>query len=169
MGILDKHKVKYTANWNLSGLPFLTPSGALVDAVVAAVKSVQGIHAELSTAGGTSDGRFIAPTGAQVVELGPLNATIHKIDECVAAVVDEDPLEVRHVGNHRRQGRAGRGSIQELSHDHSDALVHLIGQGYRAKLGMKEAVSSREEQNHALLGSRCRCRGDLWDGRRRSS
>jgi succinyl-diaminopimelate desuccinylase len=83
--ILDKHKVKYTANWNLSGLPFLTPSGALVDAVVAAVKSVQGIHAELSTAGGTSDGRFIAPTGAQVVELGPLNATIHKIDECVAA------------------------------------------------------------------------------------
>lgn len=83
--ILNKHKVKYTANWNLSGLPFLTPSGALVDAACAAVKSVQGIDTELNTAGGTSDGRFIAPTGAQVVELGPLNATIHKIDECVAA------------------------------------------------------------------------------------
>ena len=83
--ILDKHKVKYTANWNLSGLPFLTPSGALVDAACVAVKAVQGIDTELSTAGGTSDGRFIAPTGAQVVELGPTNATIHKIDECVAA------------------------------------------------------------------------------------
>lgn len=83
--ILDKHNVKYTANWNLSGLPFLTPSGALVDAACTAVKAVQGIDTELSTAGGTSDGRFIAPTGAQVVELGPLNATIHKIDECVAA------------------------------------------------------------------------------------
>ena len=83
--ILNKHKVKYTANWNLSGLPFLTPSGALVDAACAAVKTVQGIDTELNTAGGTSDGRFIAPTGAQVVELGPLNATIHKIDECVAA------------------------------------------------------------------------------------
>jgi succinyl-diaminopimelate desuccinylase len=89
--ILNKHKVKYTANWNLSGLPFLTPSGALVDAACAAVKSVQGIDTELNTAGGTSDGRFIAPTGAQVVELGPLNATIHKIDECVA-VEDLDKL-----------------------------------------------------------------------------
>lgn len=83
--ILDAHNVKYTANWNLSGLPFLTPSGALVDAACVAVKAVQGIDTELSTAGGTSDGRFIAPTGAQVVELGPVNATIHKIDECVAA------------------------------------------------------------------------------------
>ncbi|MDT8385779.1 MAG: succinyl-diaminopimelate desuccinylase [Gammaproteobacteria bacterium] len=89
--ILDKHHVKYTANWTLSGYPFLTPSGALVDAVCAAVQAVQGIEAELSTAGGTSDGRFIAPTGAQVVELGPTNATIHKIDECVA-VEDLDRL-----------------------------------------------------------------------------
>jgi succinyl-diaminopimelate desuccinylase len=83
--ILDGHNLKYTAEWILSGNPFLTPSGALVDAACAAVKAVQGITPELSTAGGTSDGRFIAPTGAQVVELGPLNATIHKIDECVAA------------------------------------------------------------------------------------
>ena len=81
--ILDSHKLKYTINWILSGLPFLTPSGALVDAACAAVKTVQGFDTELSTAGGTSDGRFIAPTGAQVVELGPLNATIHKVDECV--------------------------------------------------------------------------------------
>ena len=89
--ILNKHNVKYTANWTLSGNPFLTPSGALVDAACAAVKTVQGIDTELSTAGGTSDGRFIAPTGAQVVELGPVNATIHKIDECVA-VKDLDNL-----------------------------------------------------------------------------
>lgn len=93
--ILDKHNAKYTANWTLSGNPFLTPSGALVDATCAAVKRVQGIDAELSTAGGTSDGRFIAPTGAQVVELGPVNATIHKIDECVS-VEDLDKLSVMY-------------------------------------------------------------------------
>jgi succinyl-diaminopimelate desuccinylase len=93
--ILDKHRVKYTANWNLSGLPFLTASGALVDAACVAVKSVQGIDTELSTAGGTSDGRFIAPTGAQVVELGPVNATIHKIDECVKAA-DLDTLSLMY-------------------------------------------------------------------------
>jgi succinyl-diaminopimelate desuccinylase len=94
-GILDKHQLKYTANWTLSGNPFLTPSGALVDAAIAAVKTVQGIDTELSTAGGTSDGRFIAPTGAQVVELGPLNATIHKIDECVS-VEDLDKLSAMY-------------------------------------------------------------------------
>ncbi len=89
--ILDSHNVKYTANWNLSGLPFLTASGALVDAARFATQKINGTAAELSTAGGTSDGRFIAPTGAQVVELGPVNATIHKIDECVA-VDDLDKL-----------------------------------------------------------------------------
>ena len=89
--ILNRHNLKYTLEWNLSGYPFLTPSGALVDAACAAVKTVQGVDTELSTAGGTSDGRFIAPTGAQVVELGPVNATIHKIDECVA-VEDLDRL-----------------------------------------------------------------------------
>ncbi len=93
--ILDKNNVKYTAHWILSGLPFLTPSGALVDAACAAVKAVQGIDTELSTAGGTSDGRFIAPTGAQVVELGPVNATIHKIDECVS-VEDLDKLSTMY-------------------------------------------------------------------------
>ena len=79
--ILDKHGFEYTLNWSLSGQPFLTADGKLVDAAKQAIKSVCGIDTELSTAGGTSDGRFIAPTGAQVVELGPVNESIHKIDE----------------------------------------------------------------------------------------
>ena len=81
--ILDKYKRDYELSWKLSGNPFLTPEGSLVDAVREAISEVAGYETELSTAGGTSDGRFIAPTGAQVVELGPLNQTIHKIDECV--------------------------------------------------------------------------------------
>ena len=80
--ILDRHGVDYDINWKLSGQPFLTSAGALVEAAQAAVKKVTGYETELSTAGGTSDGRFIAPTGAQLVELGPTNATIHQIDEC---------------------------------------------------------------------------------------
>lgn len=79
--ILDRHQFKYTLDWTVSGQPFLTPDGALVDAAKQAIKSVCNIETELSTAGGTSDGRFIAPTGAQVVELGPTNESIHKIDE----------------------------------------------------------------------------------------
>jgi len=83
--VLNKHCENYEMMWTLSGKPFLTAEGALVDAAKAAIKEVTGIDSELSTSGGTSDGRFIAPTGAQVVELGPINATIHKIDECVKA------------------------------------------------------------------------------------
>ena len=83
--ILDKHGFKYDLDWNLSGLPFLTAEGELVDAVRTAIREIAGIETELSTTGGTSDGRFIAPTGSQVVELGPCNDTIHKIDECVKA------------------------------------------------------------------------------------
>ena len=79
--ILDKHGLNYTLNWSISGQPFLTSDGKLVDAAKQAIKSVCNIDTELSTAGGTSDGRFIAPTGAQVVELGPVNESIHKIDE----------------------------------------------------------------------------------------
>ncbi len=79
--ILKKHALDYSITWAISGQPFLTARGELVDATVAAIRGVTGIDTELSTAGGTSDGRFIAPTGAQVVELGPVNATIHKIDE----------------------------------------------------------------------------------------
>jgi succinyl-diaminopimelate desuccinylase len=89
--ILDKHQLDYNIEWSLSGEPFLTSAGSLVDATVKAIQSVTGITPELSTSGGTSDGRFIAPTGAQVVELGPCNATIHKIDECVK-VADLEPL-----------------------------------------------------------------------------
>jgi succinyl-diaminopimelate desuccinylase len=82
-GILDKHELDYELTWTLSGHPFLTSAGDLVDATVAAINEVQGIDTELSTSGGTSDGRFIARTGAQVIELGPVNATIHKLNECV--------------------------------------------------------------------------------------
>jgi succinyl-diaminopimelate desuccinylase len=81
--ILEAHTVDYNIDWNLSGEPFLTARGDLVDAVIASIEDCLGLQARLSTAGGTSDGRFIAPTGAQVVELGPVNATIHKVDECV--------------------------------------------------------------------------------------
>ncbi len=75
--ILDKGKFDYEIRWQLSGNPFLTPSGPLVEAAQAAIRDEMGFDTELSTSGGTSDGRFIAPTGAQVLELGPLNATIH--------------------------------------------------------------------------------------------
>ncbi|ARR48674.1 succinyl-diaminopimelate desuccinylase [Photobacterium damselae subsp. damselae] len=81
--ILDQHQLDYQLNWTLSGHPFLTEKGTLVDAVVAAIEEVAHITPELSTSGGTSDGRFIARTGAQVIELGPVNATIHKVNECV--------------------------------------------------------------------------------------
>jgi succinyl-diaminopimelate desuccinylase len=82
--ILNRHGLDYDIDWQLSGQPFLTSEGELVDASRQAIKSICGYVAELSTSGGTSDGRFIAPTGTQVVELGPLNATIHKVDEHVA-------------------------------------------------------------------------------------
>ncbi|MDH5231707.1 MAG: succinyl-diaminopimelate desuccinylase [Gammaproteobacteria bacterium] len=88
--VLKKHVQDFKLDWHLSGPPFLTPEGELVDAIQQAIKEICGIDTELSTAGGTSDGRFIAPTGAQVVELGPLNATIHKVNECVLV----DDLEI---------------------------------------------------------------------------
>ncbi|MGD7036957.1 succinyl-diaminopimelate desuccinylase [Alkalicoccus sp. WONF2802] len=81
--ILDKYDLKYDLEWRLSGKPFLTDKGDLIDAVHAAIDSVTGFEPVDDTGGGTSDGRFVAPTGAQVVELGPINATIHKINENV--------------------------------------------------------------------------------------
>ncbi len=93
--ILDRHGLDYDLAWNLSGRPFLTPRGELVDAARDAIREVSGIETCLSTAGGTSDGRFIAPTGAQVLELGPLNATIHQIDECVS-IDDLDQLSAMY-------------------------------------------------------------------------
>ncbi|MFW2177098.1 MULTISPECIES: succinyl-diaminopimelate desuccinylase [unclassified Moraxella] len=85
--IFDKHfgdgKAKYEIEWKLSGNPFLTPQGKLVGACQTAINNVTGVTTELSTSGGTSDGRFIAPMGAEVVELGVRNATIHQVDERV--------------------------------------------------------------------------------------
>jgi len=82
--LLDSHGLDYAIDWRLSGEPFLTSGGRLLDAVQQSLQEVTGSPAETSTAGGTSDGRFIAPLGAEVIELGPVNKTIHKIDECVA-------------------------------------------------------------------------------------
>ena len=84
--ILDKHNLEYEIDWNHSGYPFLTPKGDLVASCVDAIKKVMNVDTQLSTSGGTSDGRFIAPIlNAQVVELGPINATIHQVNECVSA------------------------------------------------------------------------------------
>lgn len=81
--VFDAHDIEYELQWHLSGKPFLTKPGKLTDAVVQAVKEQTGSAPELSTGGGTSDGRFISPAGADVVELGPVNASIHKVDEHV--------------------------------------------------------------------------------------
>ncbi len=93
--ILDKHNVKCEICWELSGKPYLTPSGNLVEAISHAIEQSYGITPELSTSGGTSDGRFIADICDQVIEFGPLNATIHKLNECVA-VADIEPLKMTY-------------------------------------------------------------------------
>lgn len=89
--ILQAHQLNYDITWNLSGSPFLTSRGELIAATQESIHEVTGLETELSTSGGTSDGRFIAPTGTQLVELGPRNATIHKVDECIEAA-DLEPL-----------------------------------------------------------------------------
>lgn len=90
--VLDQHGLDYGIAWSLSGEPFITPKGALVEALQSAIRSETGVETELSTTGGTSDGRFISKICEQVVEFGPLNATIHKIDEHVA-VAEIEPLK----------------------------------------------------------------------------
>jgi succinyl-diaminopimelate desuccinylase len=100
-GILRKHGVRFTLEWYVSGEPFYTPPGDLSGAVGAAVEEITGSHPKLSTGGGTSDGRFIAPLGAQVVELGVINASIHKVNESVR-VADIDALHRIYVGVMRR-------------------------------------------------------------------
>ena len=90
--VLDAHQLEYDLSWSISGLPFLTPPGSLVHAVCDAILAVTGITTQLSTTGGTSDGRFIAQICPQVIELGPPNATIHQINEYVA-VADIEPLK----------------------------------------------------------------------------
>lgn len=94
-GILDRHKVNYTLEWFVSGLPFFTAPGTLSEAVRKAVHENTGRTPEMSTTGGTSDGRFIAPTGAQVVELGVINASIHKVNESVR-LTDIDTLSTMY-------------------------------------------------------------------------
>jgi succinyl-diaminopimelate desuccinylase len=90
--VLNKHQLKFNIEWTLGGLPFLTTPGTLVKAVQTAIHQITGLQTELSTTGGTSDGRFIAQTCPEVIELGPPNATIHKIDEHVA-LSDIEPLK----------------------------------------------------------------------------
>ena len=82
--ILDRHELSYDLDWRLSGKPFLTPRGELVNAALESIRECLAIESELSTGGGTSDGRFIAPAGAQVLELGHINATIHQVNEEVS-------------------------------------------------------------------------------------
>lgn len=94
--VFTEHQLDYKIRWTLNGEPFLTDSGELLNAAIAAVQETTGIEPELSTSGGTSDGRFIAPTGAQVIELGPVNATIHKVNECVREA-DLDALTLAYV------------------------------------------------------------------------
>ena len=96
-GILHRHGVRFTLEWYVSGEPFYTPPGPLSSAAIEAVREVTGITPKLSTGGGTSDGRFIAPMGAQVVELGVVNATIHKINESVR-LEDIDVLHKLYYG-----------------------------------------------------------------------
>jgi succinyl-diaminopimelate desuccinylase len=88
--ILDKHGLRYDLQWRLSGNPFLTAQGELIDAAKAAIQDICGYETLCDTGGGTSDGRFIAPTGAQVIELGPVNASMHKVNEHI----DLDDLDV---------------------------------------------------------------------------
>jgi len=89
--ILDRYPIEYEVEWNLSGQPFLTAKGDLVEAALKSISKITGLDSELSTAGGTSDGRFIAPLGTQVVELGPINESIHRVDENVS-IADLDVL-----------------------------------------------------------------------------
>jgi succinyl-diaminopimelate desuccinylase len=93
--MLDRHGVRYSLGWFVSGLPFYTPPGKLSGAVAQAVREVTGVETRLTTGGGTSDGRFIAPMGAQVVELGVVNQTIHKVNECVR-IADVDTLALTY-------------------------------------------------------------------------
>jgi succinyl-diaminopimelate desuccinylase len=99
--ILDKFELEYSLDWKLSGLPFLTRNAVLIDAVRRSIFDVNGVTTTPSTTGGTSDGRFIAPTGAEVVEVGPCNASIHKIDEHVR-LADLDELALIYQGIIRR-------------------------------------------------------------------
>jgi succinyl-diaminopimelate desuccinylase len=94
--ILNDRSLNYSVTWNLSGNPFLTKDKGLIDAVKQSISETTGIDTQTSTDGGTSDGRFIAPTGAEVVELGPVNESIHKINECIKS---EDLITLSKIYN----------------------------------------------------------------------
>jgi len=95
--VLTDHQLNYEIKWTYNGKPFITEPGTLVDSTIKAIKTVTNMQAELSTSGGTSDGRFIAPTGAQVIELGPCNATIHQVNESVSC---EDLIKLADIYYH---------------------------------------------------------------------
>ena len=111
--VLARHGLQperdYTLAWSLSGLPFLTPEGTLLQALRRAVHAVTGLEAELSTSGGTSDGRFIAQVCPQVVELGPPNATIHQVNECIA-LAELEPLTAIYARVLAELAQAGSGT-----------------------------------------------------------
>jgi succinyl-diaminopimelate desuccinylase len=92
--VLDRHKLEYKLDWTLSGAPYLTPRGRLVEAVSASIRDVTGIVPEVSTTGGTSDGRFIAEICSEVVEFGPVNASIHKLNEHIDLAAIEPLREI---------------------------------------------------------------------------
>jgi len=92
--VLDRHKLEYQLDWTLSAVPYLTPRGKLVDASSAAIRDVTGEVPEISTTGGTSDGRFMADICSEVVEFGPVNASIHKINEHVDLAAIEALREI---------------------------------------------------------------------------
>jgi len=94
--ILERHGVSYQLEWRLSGAPFLTSRTTLIKATQDALRLLHNRTARLDTGGGTSDGRFVAPTGAEVVELGPCNATIHKVNECIAVEELETLTDLYH-------------------------------------------------------------------------
>lgn len=95
--ILSKYNLDYEIKWTFNGKPFITEEGKLLNSIVAAIEETNGVKCQPSTAGGTSDGRFIAPTGAQVVELGPTNATIHKVNESVKCEHLESLVEMYYL------------------------------------------------------------------------
>ena len=95
--VLARHGVRHSLEWFVSGLPFYTPPGPLSNAAISAVQAVTGKPPKLSTSGGTSDGRFIAPMGAQIVEVGVINRTIHKVNESVR-ISELQPLHEVYLG-----------------------------------------------------------------------
>lgn len=95
--LLENHNLNYQVSWTYNGSPFITQPGSLTEAVSEAIYEVNGLKTELSTSGGTSDARFIAPTGAQVVEVGPSNKTIHKVNECVKVSDLEELVDIYKV------------------------------------------------------------------------